>query len=94
MKEFGGFDGVKGGSERQSLMDPEPLAGVAMPLDIEPVAADPVDMAEDESRSHTLRSAFRLKDWLARPWPQNAERGHGPVRPLGNLLSRRSGDQP
>ena len=54
MKEFGGFDGVKGGSERQSLMDPEPLAGVAMPLDIEPVAADPVDMAEDESRAYYL----------------------------------------
>ena len=54
MKEFGGFDGVKGGSERQSLMDPEPLDGVAMPLDIEPVAADPVDMAEDESRAYYL----------------------------------------
>jgi hypothetical protein len=67
MKEFGGFDGVKGGSERQSLMDPEPLAGVAMPLDIEPVAADPVDTGEGsiefftrvfgEARSVTLQEA-------------------------------------
>lgn len=27
-------------------MDSEPLTGVAMPLDIEPVAADPVDAGE------------------------------------------------
>ena len=46
MKEFAGFDCVKCGSERQALMDAEPLAGVAMPPDIEPVVADPVDTGE------------------------------------------------
>ena len=46
MEEFAGFDGVKGGFERQALMDAEPLAGVTMPLDIEPVATDPVDTGE------------------------------------------------
>ena len=67
MKEFAGFDGVKGGFERQALMDAEPLAGMAMPLDIEPAAADPVDAGEGsvefftevfgEARSVTLQEA-------------------------------------
>ena len=48
-------------------MDAEPLAGVAMPLDIEPVAADPVDPGEGsikffaevfgEARAVTLQEA-------------------------------------
>ena len=46
MEEFAGFDGVEGGFERQSPMDAEPLTGMAMPLDVEPVAVDPVDTGE------------------------------------------------
>jgi len=67
MKDFTGLDGVKGGCERQALMDAEPLAGMAMPLNIEPVATDPVDPGEGrieffakvfgESRSVTLQEA-------------------------------------
>jgi len=59
MQEFVGFDGFEGGFERQALVDAEPLAGMAMPLDIERVTADPVDANEGciELLTEVLRKA-------------------------------------
>lgn len=38
-----GFDGLNGVDERQLAIEPEPLPGVAMPLDVEAVWADPIE---------------------------------------------------
>ena len=41
-----GFDGCDGFDERQAAIESQPLSGVAMPLDVEAVAADPVEAGE------------------------------------------------
>jgi hypothetical protein len=46
MKELVGFDGIEGGFESEALMDAEPLAGMAVPLDIEAVATGPINTGE------------------------------------------------
>ena len=79
VKKFAGFDGVECGFERQALMDAEPLAGMAVPLDVEPVAADPVDTGEGrielfakvfgEARSVALQEAI----FSSVPFPLNVD---------------------
>jgi len=41
-----GFDGLDGFVERQAAVEPPPLAGVAMPLEVEAVTADPIEASK------------------------------------------------
>ena len=46
MQQTVGLDGLKGFDERQAAIEAEPSSGVPMPLDIEAVAAQPVEAGE------------------------------------------------
>src|SRR5882724_9876210 len=46
MQQTVGLDGLEGLGERQAAIEAEPGSGVPMPLDIEAVAADPVEAGE------------------------------------------------
>src|ERR1043166_7470763 len=59
MQETVGLDGLEGFGERQAAIETEPGSGVPMPLDIEAVAADPVEAGEGavELFAEVLREA-------------------------------------
>ena len=57
MEQLVGSEGVDRPSERQSVVEAEPFAGVAVPLDVEAVAADPIE--PDEGRVELFAKCFR-----------------------------------
>jgi len=80
VKHSVGFEGLDCFGERQAPMEAEPLPGVAMPLDIEGIASDPVEAGERrielfakivwKARSITLDEAV----FGAMPFPVNVDR--------------------